>query len=84
MNSCKISPIIYYFPLCLVFYCGMMMRDALQIAITLQVEGEVAVRKSDRINWYLKEMESEIETGTELILKKMRLNRSFTNWILFW
>ncbi|XP_067854807.1 maternal DNA replication licensing factor mcm6-like [Heptranchias perlo] len=39
------------------------------------VEGNAAVRKSDLINWYLKEMESEIETEAELILKKTLIEK---------
>ncbi|XP_048464079.1 maternal DNA replication licensing factor mcm6-like [Rhincodon typus] len=39
------------------------------------VEGDVIMQKSDLINWYLKEMESEIETETELILKKILIEK---------
>ncbi|XP_043546940.1 DNA replication licensing factor MCM6-like [Chiloscyllium plagiosum] len=39
----------------------------------------MSVRKSDLINWYLKEMESEIERQTELVLKKMLIEKQVIN-----
>uniref|UniRef100_A0A4W3HJ49 DNA replication licensing factor MCM6 n=1 Tax=Callorhinchus milii TaxID=7868 RepID=A0A4W3HJ49_CALMI len=40
-----------------------------------EVEGDEAFRKSDLVNWYLKEMESEIETEAQLILKKTMIEK---------
>ncbi|XP_069062648.1 maternal DNA replication licensing factor mcm6-like [Pleurodeles waltl] len=42
----------------------------LYIQRTEALEDEIYLRRSDLVNWYLKEMESEIETEVELILKK--------------
>lgn len=39
------------------------------------VDEESSLKKSELINWYLKEMESEIDSEAELIAKKSLIER---------
>ena len=39
--------------------------------IVLPTDADNGIRRSELVDWYLKEMESEIETEAELIEKKM-------------
>lgn len=39
------------------------------------VDEEASLKKSELINWYLKEMESEIESESDLIAKKNLIER---------
>ncbi|XP_077125513.1 maternal DNA replication licensing factor mcm6 isoform X2 [Ranitomeya variabilis] len=47
-------------------------------------EDDCQLRKSDLVNWYLKEIESDIETETELILRKSLIEKVIYRLIHFY
>lgn len=45
------------------------------VFISVSVDEESSLKKSELINWYLKELESEIDSEAELIAKKSLIER---------
>lgn len=50
-------------------------RNLICVVLFLPAEDETALKKSEVVNWYLKEIESEIDSEMELINKKAMIEK---------
>ena len=58
------------------FYTSVWRNDGgSELFIYFTVNEDSSLKKSELINWYLKEMESEIETEAQLIAKKSLIEK---------